>query len=304
MLKEAISDQKRLVRGLHWARARYFLRARDGVHHTNWKLLIIAGPAPHEEVGCIKELMPRAHITAVDISRPNIEAAIDAGVDEAFVCDLSDFEIVGKSSNQRYYPPIAMQQEEKYDVICLDLTGPANEWLKHVINVYYHTSLAARGVMIITFSYGRDVVERLDLEWSKAVGNGLYKEHLRHLQEVPNELRPRVWFALRAKCHAMDSCLQYVGNKMPMLSCLVLKTNGGVSGPARFQSIHIGDYELAVTAEDLGKVFACPRDRLLELRQRYTRSMAAHKAIATRKKRQSVSPTLLLEHDPGPTNKD
>jgi hypothetical protein len=37
------------------------------VHHRPWQLLIVAGPAPHEEIACIRALMTKAVITAVDI---------------------------------------------------------------------------------------------------------------------------------------------------------------------------------------------------------------------------------------------
>src|ERR1700757_3362033 len=87
MQSEAISDQKRLVRGEHWLRARHFLRARDDVHHAAWRLMIIAGPAPDEEITCIRELMPKAHILAVDIHEANLMAAIDAGADDTIRCD-------------------------------------------------------------------------------------------------------------------------------------------------------------------------------------------------------------------------
>ena len=167
MLKSAISDQKKLVRALHWRRARYFLRIKHAVHQRDWRLLIIAGPAPDQEINLIREIMPRAHITAVDIDQANIAAAMDAGADSVCLCDVGAFETTTYTYSERQLPPKELRGL-KFDAICLDLTGHVNDWLRQVINVYFMEALEAKSILIATFSYGRDIVEIYDWEWKSA----------------------------------------------------------------------------------------------------------------------------------------
>src|SRR5687767_16040219 len=86
-----ITDQKRLVRGEQYLLARTILRARDGVHHKKWRILMVAGGSPSGEVTAIRELMPKAFIVAVDNNPQCLAAAIDAGVDDVAQCDLTDW---------------------------------------------------------------------------------------------------------------------------------------------------------------------------------------------------------------------
>src|SRR5262245_10123985 len=153
MEAESISNQKRLVRGKHWEMARKYLRARDGAHNKAWRMLIIAGPAPAEEIGCIRALFRDAHITAVDIDQDNLTKAIEAGADEVILCDVGDFEVVpadpaNKIWSKRTYAPKPLQ-DLKFDVICLDLTGVADRWLKNVITIFWDQLLAPRGSMMV-----------------------------------------------------------------------------------------------------------------------------------------------------------
>ena len=345
MLPTAISDQKRMVRALHWQRARYFLRARDGSPHNQaWKLLTIAGPVPHEEIGAIRKLMPRAHITAIDIDENNVLAAMGADVDEAHICDVGafikkekDVQTWKDSDGQLHSyrpsgyslvmpPPFSdmrapyaangsgpanrhqIEEDARFDVLNIDLTGSANDWLKQVVQQWFTRGLRPGGVMMVTFSYGRDVVERVFEEWRNAPGNGRYGrvDHtMSYLEEIPDMLQARVWYILRShSCH-LDSCIQYVGNKMPMISCLLVKKT--LNERSRFIQIEPDDYELAVTADDLGSVFACPAERILELRKKQIQRIAAAKAVRTKAEkkqpRQLSSPQQpLLLPAPGPTD--
>jgi hypothetical protein len=110
----------------------------------------------------------------------------------------------------------------------------------------------------------------------------------------------RVWYLLRALGRQLDSCLQYRGGMMPMVSCLLRK--GRKFDRPKFATLAPGDYELAVTAEDVGKTMACPVDRLLELRARYSRRQAALKAVETRRLREAKQPPQLrlVENEPAP----
>jgi hypothetical protein len=289
MLKSAISDQKRLVRALHWQRARYYLRIKDAVSQHKWRLLTIAGPSPHEEVNCIRECMPKAHITAVDIVQANVEAAIDAGADEVFLCDIGEFEQIKYQYSKGLLPP-KIFRNLKFDAICLDLTGGANRWLRGVVKIYYRKVLLGQGVMIVTLSYGRDVVEVHDWEWRKAE-NGYHARTLRWLNNIPVGLAKRVFYVLHSKSLHLDSCLSYLGNRMPMLSCLLVKRHAPLEQPATYAALEKGDYETALNGENLGDLLACPQQRLIDLRSKQTRSQAARKAAGT--KRQQKQQLLL-----------
>jgi hypothetical protein len=120
MKKTSISDEKRLVRGLHYKLARDALRARDGIHSAHWKFLTIAGPSPSEEINCIREVFRGQRdviITSVDIDETNVLAAIDAGADEALQCNLFDFQKIPKGYNLDRRPP--EQLNRGFDVISL-----------------------------------------------------------------------------------------------------------------------------------------------------------------------------------------
>jgi hypothetical protein len=282
MLQSAISDQKRLVRALHWQRARYYLRVRDAVHQRDWRLLIIAGPAPHEEINCIREFMPRAHITAVDISQANIDAAIDAGADDVFLCDIGAFEELHYEYSSKYFPPKQLR-DLKFDAVCIDLTGPANDWLRRVVNVYFTEALLARGVLLVTLCYGRDVIEIYDAEWTSAQTSSRYNYDppYAYLENIPLNLAKRVWYVLRAKSKRLDSCLAYRGNRMPMISCLLVKKDFDRSTRARYATLGPEDYEVALGGDNLGNILAAPQEQLLEIRKR---KAAARKAVETKKR--------------------
>lgn len=287
MKAESISDQKRLVRGLHYKLARDLLRARDAIHHGSWRFLTIAGPAPKEEIACIRELCRRAEIVSVDVSEDNLANALSAGADRVFAGDIGDLP-------DRGLP--AFCAGKKFDVVCLDLTGPANRWLNRVITRYWRHAIAPGGAMIVTFSYGRDVVESYEVKWRQDLASkGDYGDAARRLADkLPETIAARVNFVLRLS--AMDhlmSVLQYSGKEMPMVSMLLSKQRLGFYDEAMalsYEKIGDDDFALAVTAEDIGKVFACPAERIRELR----RTLAAKKAVATRRSREAAQSALAV----------
>lgn len=283
MRRESISDQKRLVRGEHWIAARRILRARDHVHHHQWRILIIAGPSPHEEIACIKELMPKAHITAIDVDETNVLSAKVAGADTSFICNVFDFQQTQTPNSKTIKPPASLK-DNKYDVCCLDLTGPANDALYRLISIYFAHATANGGILITTFSYGRDVMEAYHHNWQveKAKDNHQFAHWraLATIDEMPEEVMVRVFFALRSRSSNLQSCLQYLGAHMPMISCLLVKKTR--LPKATFCRILPDDFELAVTSENIGNIYACPSERIALLR----RSMAAKKAVQTRKLKQ------------------
>ena len=308
MLPEVISEQKRFVRAEHWLRARYHLRARDGAHNKAWDVLIVAGPSPREEIVCIRELLPRAIITAIDSNEQNVLAAIDAGANKAFVCDLGRMDKVDGAM----LPPMSLRDFE-WDVICLDLTGPANDWLKSVVQCLATKALAKKGVMMVTFSYGRDVVERLEKEWTGNAGFGRTPRYEFYTQraskgygmdavlcDCPEGIAARVWFALRTRTNYVETCYQYRGNKMPMVSCLFVKSHGGPYKVARFIPITPDDLPFAVIDEqlNLSKLYACPAERIEAFRTAHIRKEAARKAVETRKRRLEAPTVPLLTYEP------
>jgi hypothetical protein len=289
MKKTSISDEKRLVRGKHYELARYALRARDAVHSACWKFLTIAGPSPNEEITCIRELFRDAIITSVDNEEANVLAAINAGTDDPLQCNLFNFQPVPKGALNQVDLRPPQQLDRIFDVICLDLTGHASKALHDLIKIYWNV-LSPRGVMIITFSYGRDVVEAYQYDWRCALAKyGQEKTwstaHTRGIEQLKEliikhslseSVAQRIYYALGIRCEFLWSVLQYSGAAMPMVSCLLQK-NGKFLTP-RFLKISEMDFLLAVTAENLGNIFACPQDRILELR----RSLAGTKAATTR----------------------
>jgi hypothetical protein len=285
MKAESISDQKRFVRGEHWLMTRGLLRARDVVHHARWRILIVAGPQPSEEVTCIRELMPKSHITAVDLDEDNILRAMAAGVDEAIIHDLADFDRTSPTSaNMKGSYVASAKLGPAFDVVCLDLTGPASDDLKKMVVAYFR-SLTKGGVLMVTFSYGRDVSEYFREFW-RGGGNGIFVRERKIIErlEMADTVRDRVAFLVGAKISSVRSILQYRGGAMPMVSVL-LHNKRTLNAPApRFMSIQEGDFDLAVTAENLGNIYACPAERIEALR----RSRIAQKAVATREARKSA----------------
>jgi hypothetical protein len=147
--------------------------------------------------------MPRAHVTAVDIAQANVEAAIEAGADEVFCCDIGNFEMINYQYSKSYGLPTELKNL-KFDAICIDLTGGATDWLKQVVSIYFAKALLARGVLIVTLSYGRDVVEVHDWQWRLAQNNNFDRRTLRWLDNIPVNLAKRVFYVLRAKSTHLD----------------------------------------------------------------------------------------------------
>lgn len=158
--KENISDQKRFVRGEQLLLARSVLRSRDKAHNKPWRVLMLPGRDPREEIDAIRELMPNAHITAVDRDDASLLSAIDFGANEVVCCNLEDFGVMdfGGRCVPRKVPASEIAQLEKFDLLILDLCSNANETTQKIASVY-RSMVASRGVMIFNFSYGRDVVE-------------------------------------------------------------------------------------------------------------------------------------------------
>jgi hypothetical protein len=289
-----ISDQKRLARGEHWLLARQILRARDGVHSRAWRVLMLAGGSPHGEVAAIKELMPKANITAIDDNQQCLDAAIDAGVHDVLLCDLANFYIEQRMSAYdasrvgytRIRPAWQVASLPKFDVVHLDLCGGVTERSQGIFRVYRKHSVSAGGVFIFTFSYGRDVTE-------------LFREHRRKNNKhpdvakmlaagIPDGLVDRITYLLsRGSVTGLRSVVAYKGSEMPMCSLLV-QCNRNEDFDLSFVKLETEDFETAVVYPDAANLYDCPRDRIESFRRRF----AALKAVQTR---QSRAESSLLE---------
>ena len=279
------TDSKRLVRGEHWLTVRTQLRRRDAAHNRKWKILILPGENPNDEIDCIRSLMPKARIVAVDRKRSAVKAAKKAGASVAIKCNLRDFrEAAPKDCISRL--PLPISEEAPFDAINLDLccniqkAGP----LLH----RYSQALTKGGMLMVTFSYGRDVREIFDSE---------------HFGPVPPPLGARVRLAAQSAKGELriQSVLSYSGNQMPMCSCfwgpgrkwVDPKLSDGkkvLNTPVSYAKI--GDDDLYAAAVGFDSVdpallYALPAERIAHFR----RKLAAQKAVATRESRRKKSAT-------------
>jgi hypothetical protein len=279
------SDGKRLTRGEHWLLARTLLRRRDKVHHRSWKVITLAGENPRDEVSCIRELMPKADIVAVDKSESAVEAACRAGANVSCICDLYAFREPEPKNDHISRLPLELATLAPFDVVNLDVCGDVSSVVPLIRRYSY--AVAKKGVLMVTFSYGRDVVELFD---AGAFG------------DVPAPLGGRVREVAKAASSQVGrivSTLAYKGNQMPMCSCVWgpgRKHKEQTYGRARSQKdrllppesfCRIGDDDLYAAVVMYDRVdpemlYAVPAERILHFR----RKLAAEKAVATRRSRQ------------------
>jgi hypothetical protein len=269
---DKITDQKRYVRGEHLLLARSRLRARDGVHHKPWRVLMLAGGNPAEEINAIRSLMPKSHITAVDVDARLVSLAKDCGADDAIVCDLSKI----RRDKNRMFVAKEIDGKDKFDLIDLDFCGNPTEEMSEMA-IAYSSKLTTAGILMVTFSYGRDVVEVLDeMAWS------YHDEAFDSLisQGCPRLLVSRIRLVLRRQnlWEGLRSVMVYKGASMPM--CAVLcqreRNHRGIS----FVKVEECDFEFAVLDYDPCDMYACPKERSEAIRRKF----AAIKAHITRSK--------------------
>lgn len=279
--EDKISDAKRLVRGEHWRYARGLLRRRDRTHHKSWRVLTLAGENPQEEIRCVRSLMPRAQIVAVDKSPTAVDAAIYAGADASIECDIGDFP--PRKRNKPQPLPHAVADLGPFDVINLDLCC-SPDTASDMIRKWSMAAAACRSVFMLTFSYGRDIAE-------------LYESG--DFGPVPDPLAGRVrWLAEKVVSANMriESVLAYAGASMPMCSCVwrygrglrknVVYPDGQKTAhpPSSFRRVGNDDlYAAAVMFDrvDPAMLYALPADRI----KHFKRKLAAEKAVATRRSR-------------------
>lgn len=268
-----ISDQKRLARGEQWLLARSLLRAWHRTHSSAWEVMTLAGAAPQGEFQCVRELMPDARIVAVDKSEDCLQAAREAGADEVIGADVADWSYDEGNRAEQATKPL---RQRYFDVINLDLCGGATQEAMLLARVY-KKQVRRPGVLMLSFSYGRDVVEFFKF-------NTFGNERLAGAG-VPEIINARVTYVLGGMVNFARSVILYMGNQMPMCSVVVaLKGAGGKSAaehPCSFVRLMDGDFELAVTLPNVARLYDCPQERIEAIR----RKQVAAKAVATRRER-------------------
>ena len=272
MPETAITNSKRLVRGLMWERVRWLLRAHYCSHHQRFRLLTLAGPVPSEEVRCIRALMPNAHVTAVDKDKACVLAAMAADVDEVHHLDLTDYR---KQPYGKSIMPAPLRGAQ-FDAISLDLTGTITLGLKDLVEVYWGAAqlLQPKGLLQVTFSYGRDVIEAFAERWERDRHSRGAEQ--KRLSKCPEVVQQRLWFLLLSKVQHIDCVLQYRSHAMPMVAFLMAKGRSVPSWqnplPIPFRAVDEIDYELMLERGKMSTSLACsharPRSSIIFARAR------------------------------------
>ena len=307
------SDQKRLVRGEQLLLARSCLRSRDAKHNAPWRVLTMAGGSPQGEIIALRELMSRAYVVAVDRETACLDAAIEAGVDDVVHCDLTAWETEhymkpswesvdrpgqppkwpGETQRveipmTRDGPPAAIRDLGPFDLMNLDLCGGVNETARLIVK-QYRRLLTRKGVMIVTFSYGRDVLEVFVTALRKFHNPSIEKRF--EALKIPDGLAGRLVYLLSlTDLRNLGSIMVYRGNEMPMCSVLFTMGNDFIDKPS-YVKVARGDFELAVAYPDAAKLYDCPQKRIESLRRQF----AAGKAVITRRAKAQATigdPTL------------
>ena len=280
-----ITDQKRLARGEHLLLARTLLRARDGVHHKKWRVLMVAGGAPAGEIVAIRELMPKARIFAVDVDPRCVELAKEAGADNVAICDLlKDYRSTaamrfGGKPPRVVAPPL--RASSKFDIVDFDLCGNVTGDFRSAGLFSMRSLTTSGGVFIWTFSYGRDVAEQFldeDRHWERQ-RSSIEPVHKFELPAtIPDRLARRIHFLIQSYATAtmIRSVIMYRGSEMPM--CSVLLQVNRSAPDISFLRLQKDDFELAVAFPDPTKLYDCPQERIAALRRKF----AAMKAMRTR----------------------
>lgn len=297
---DEISDQKRLVRGEHVLLAMNLLRIEHG-HFGPRRILMLAGGEPQEEIKCLRECFRAGcHITCVDTDNQCLERSIDAGADDVLNVDMHswqrlDTKAQGDLTRNEIAYPVGIGGRE-YELIDLDFCGGMTEQVRDTVKAYSYL-LSNRGIMMVTFSYGRDVVERFIAE-ARHDKNFLGKliDGLSPLVErgIAESLIGRILFLLRGirRLTAL-SALCYRGKQMPMCG-LLFQMNSGCKRrlrPAGCIEISTSDYSAATifppitmvdpcdldymfAAEALPNIYASPQERIELARRKFSAAKA------------------------------
>lgn len=301
---ETITDQKRLARGEHLLAVRTHLRKRDEVHQRPWRVLMLPGQQPDEEIQSIRHMLPRAHIVAFDRDPIALQASLNAGVDQIIQGELEDYvNIEPERGYTRIFPHRGIYEQPKFDVMLLDLCANASYQTGRIASRYYEW-IEPRGCMVFTFSYARDVVE----VFSGAAKNSL--EFADRFKDVPVGVADRIIYMFPANIiRNIRSIILYMGKGTPMCSCFINKKslNKHDKKPEdTFLSIiklEPGDYEVALCYPESAYLYATPQERIESLRRSHSAIIAHYtrkeqeeiNGVETPRKRERKNPQLLIE---------
>jgi len=269
-----VTDAKRLVRGEHYRLAASLLKARSVDRRTNFRVMMIPGRSANEEMSAIRAVMPRAYVVAADRDQIALELAHGAGANECIKMDLKEAD--------------KFESLEPFDLINVDLCGPANSELKAIF-ACARKRVNSGGVLMGWFSYGRDVLEA----YVAIARNGdlMGKQTISQTSEA---IHGRVAF-LSGPTFTARSVLRYRGNKMPMCSVVWQKIRSGCALCGDNALSHGGNrksHEFTfpyvespfVTDEDLRLIIhSAPEEIILaDLYATPASRIAAWRAVATR----------------------
>jgi hypothetical protein len=227
---------------------------------------MLAGGAPEGEIRAIREVMPKAHITAVDTDQSCCDAAKAAGADETYCGDVMDM------------------SAKEFDAVFLDFCGPASREMSQTVLAF----CGRAHVVGVNFSYGRDVKEVAVEVFEKAERGFKSTNSIDTVTRLlntgmPRHVAARVYYLLRSMTARVRSVITYAGNEMPMCSCVLAK--GGKNQKLSYVSLADGDFELAVLdTVNVSNLYDCPQERIEALRRRGV----ALRAVQTRKAREAA----------------
>jgi len=277
-----MTDAKRLARGEHWRMVQAHFRREHRKHHPEIRVITLAGGSPHEEIACIRSLLPRAEIVAVDLDPRCCEAAKDAGADVVLCTD------VFKWDNSKV--PTSIQALGSIDVVNLDLCGGITRDVERAVT-YYGRMVRTAGVLMVSFSYGRDISELFSRDpWlgipAPLAGRVKYLHDRIPTKEVPfspGTHSTPARHATRIARLGLSSVIAYKGAQMPMCACL-WEGHCDHQVPS-FVNVTDDDLMAAVLTQleplDVSRLYAVPEERI----QHFRRKSAAAKAVTTRQAR-------------------
>lgn len=184
---------------------------------------------------------------------------------------------------------------KKFEIIDLDFCGPVGPDMQHIIKRCCLTMLdRSRGVLIVTFSYGRDVAEFFLAEARDGHISGGASAKARYLMDkgCPETVAGRViYLASKMGGMTLRSLCLYQGNRMPMCSTLweafqVNNPQGWAGEDLSVTKMTTEDLPEAVLMPDPGLLYAVPAERILAMR----RSAAARRAVATKQAKEKPRP--------------
>jgi hypothetical protein len=287
LAEDSVSDSKRLVRYEYWRHVISLLRKRFPVGIL--RIMILAGPLPHEEINLLRSFDTQLHITAIDREPDLAQKAREAGADEVICCDIGDMD-----GNKFALSPEL--RGKRFHAVWLDTSHLATNSFQKMVHVCQDQLLSLRGVYVVTIPVSKDydIPKRLILpEWKRQLDRRTraaryLNSTLIVTSNVEEAIAARVFYVLTGLSLSLTYCVQYqggYGESFPMMSCVMSEWSIPESNrlPPRFKFHRIdkGDYMRAAVTS---KITDCPVERMLEMRREYDQLVEADVAKGMRRK--------------------